>query len=200
MIIMNKPYSESCDQNKEPILAVILPVFSSLSSVLEIGSGTGQHAIYFAENMPHLKWYTSDCRSYLAGINMWLDDAGLPNVLPPFELNVTESSWPKLDVDAVFTANSIHIMSQQDVLNFMSGVGNLLAEQGELMIYGPFNYNGQYTSSSNESFDQWLKSRDPLSGIKHFEDMVALANKNRMQLVADHAMPANNRILHFKKV
>ena len=200
MIIMNKPYSESCDQNKEPILAVILPVFSSLSSVLEIGSGTGQHAIYFAGNMPHLKWHTSDCRSYLAGINMWLDDAGLPNVLPPFELNVTESSWPKLDVDAVFTANSIHIMSQQDVLNFMSGVGNLLAEQGELMIYGPFNYNGQYTSSSNESFDQWLKSRDPLSGIKHFEDMVALANKNRMQLVADHAMPANNRILHFKKV
>ena len=197
---MNKPYSESCDQNKEPILAVILPVFSSLSSVLEIGSGTGQHAIYFAGNMPHLKWHTSDCRSYLAGINMWLDDAGLPNVLPPFELNVTESSWPKLDVDAVFTANSIHIMSQQDVLNFMSGVGNLLAEQGELMIYGPFNYNGQYTSSSNESFDQWLKSRDPLSGIKHFEDMVALANKNRMQLVVDHAMPANNRILHFKKV
>ena len=200
MIIMNKPYSESCDQNKEPILAVISPVFSSLSSVLEIGSGTGQHAIYFAENMPHLKCHTSDCRSYLAGINMWLDDAGLPNVLPPFELNVTESSWPKLDVDAVFTANSIHIMSQQDVLNFMSGVGNLLAEQGELMIYGPFNYNGQYTSSSNESFDQWLKSRDPLSGIKHFEDMVALANKNGMQLVADHAMPANNRTLHFTKV
>ena len=200
MIIMNKPYSESCDQNKEPILAVISPVFSSLSSVLEIGSGTGQHAIYFAENMPHLKWHTSDCWSYLAGINMWLDDAGLPNVLPPFELNVTKSSWPKLDVDAVFTANSIHIMSQQDVTNFMSGVGALLAEQGELMIYGPFNYNGQYTSSSNESFDQWLKNRDPLSSIKHFEDMVSLANENGMRLVADHAMPANNRILHFTKV
>lgn len=199
MKIKNKPYSESCEQNREPILAVIAPVFSSLSSVLEIGSGTGQHAIYFAEQLSHLKWHTSDCVSYLDGINMWLDDAALPNVLPPFELDVSASSWPQLEVDAVFTANSIHIMSQQDVVNFMSGVGRLLKAQGVLMIYGPFNYDGQYTSASNESFDQWLKSRDPLSCIKHFEDMVSLANDNGMKLVCDHAMPANNRILHFVK-
>lgn len=199
MIIMNKPYAESCDQNKEPILSVIAPVLSSAFSVLEIGSGTGQHAIYFAENMPNLKWHTSDCASYLDGINMWLADAALPNVLPPFELNVSVSSWPALDVDAVFTANSIHIMSQRDVLNFMTGVGRLLRAQGVLMIYGPFNYGGAYTSKSNESFDQWLKSRDTLSGIKHFEEVVSLANDNGMQLVADHEMPANNRMLHFVK-
>ena len=196
---MNKPFSESCDQNRDPILSVISPVLSSVSSVLEIGSGTGQHAIYFAEKMPHLKWYTSDCKSYLDGINMWLIDAGLLNVAAPFELDVTSSPWPEFDVDAVFTANSIHIMNQQDVINFMSGVGRLLRKQGRLMVYGPFNYNGVYTSKSNESFDQWLKNRDPLSGIKHFEEMVSLANNNGMQLVTDYEMPANNRILHFVK-
>jgi SAM-dependent methyltransferase len=196
---MTKPYAESCEQNKQPILSVISPVFSSASSVLEIGSGTGQHAIYFAEKMSHLKWYTSDCSSYLEGINMWLAEAGLSNVLPPFELDVTNTQWPQLDVDAVFTANSIHIMSQQDVVNFMAGVAKLLRPQGNLMIYGPFNYNGRYTSASNESFDQWLKGRDPLSGIKHFEEMVSLANDNAMQLVSDYTMPANNRILHFSK-
>jgi len=123
---MNKPYSESCDQNKEAILDVISPLLARASSVLEIGSGTGQHAVYFAENMPHLKWHTSDCLSYLEGINRWLDEACLANVLAPFELDVSASQWPQLDVDAVFTANSIHIMSQQNVVHFMSGVGRLL--------------------------------------------------------------------------
>jgi len=131
---------------------------------------------------------------------MWLDDARQPNVLAPFELGVTLSKWPELDIDAVFTANSVHIMNQHDVANFISGVGRLLNEQGSLMIYGPFNYNGTYTSKSNESFDQWLKGRDPLSGIKHFEEMVALANNNGMQLVSDYEMPANNRVLHFVKI
>ncbi len=196
---MKKPYSESCDQNKEPILSIISPVFSSLSSVLEIGSGTGQHALYFAEKMPHLRWFTSDCQSYLDGINMWLADAALPNVEPPFELDVTSSKWPQLDVDAIFTANSIHIMNQQNVIDFMSGVGRLLKEQGSLMIYGPFNYNGSYTSESNESFDRWLKERDAASGIKPFEEMLALAENNGMSLLTDYEMPANNRILHFIK-
>ena len=196
---MKKPYSESCDQNKDPILDVISPLLATATSVLEIGSGTGQHAIYFAQNMPHLKWFTSDCVSYLDGINLWLRDAGLENVSPPFELDVSSSAWPQLDVDAVFTANSIHIMSQQDVINFMRGAGRLLKTQGSLLIYGPFNYNGSYTSDSNASFDQWLKARNPLSCIKHFEEMVSLANDNAMQLLTDYAMPANNRILHFVK-
>ena len=197
---MKKPYSESCDQNKDAILSVISAVFSSSSSVLEIGSGTGQHAVYFAEKMPYLKWYTSDCKSYLEGINMWLSDAGLSNVQMPFELDVSSSEWPDLDVDAIFTANSIHIMSQQDMVNFMAGAGHLLGRQGHLLIYGPFNYKGTYTSKSNESFDQWLKGRDSASGIKHFEEMESQANHNSMRLVADYEMPANNRILHFVKI
>ena len=196
---MNKPYSESCDQNKEPILSVISPVFSTLSSVLEVGSGTGQHAIYFAEKMPHLKWYTSDCQSYLEGISMWLNEAALPNTAGPVELDVTVSPWPGLDVDAIFTANTVHIMGWNEVTHLMTGAGQLLGNQGSLLIYGPFNYGGVYTSDSNERFDQWLKSRDPKSGIKNFEDIVSLAADNGMELVTDYAMPANNRILHFNK-
>ena len=196
---MNKPYSESCDQNKQPILEVILPIFSTVSRVLEIGSGTGQHAIYFAEKMPHLTWYTSDRRSYLDGINMWLEDAGLPNAVPPLELDVTDDHWPVVDVDAVFTANSAHIMGRHEVARLIEGAGKVLSEQGALVIYGPFNYGGSYTSESNARFDQWLKSRDAGSGIKDFEEIMSLANDNGMQLIADMAMPANNRILHFIK-
>ncbi|MFV2004194.1 MAG: DUF938 domain-containing protein [Gammaproteobacteria bacterium] len=196
---MNKPCSESCDQNKAVILSVIAPLFSAYSTVLEIGSGTGQHAIYFAEKMPHLLWYTSDCLPYLDGINMWLKEAEISNVIEPFELNVTSSSWPILEVDAVFTANTLHIMNDQDVESFMAGVGELLQPEGSLLIYGPFNYGGSYTSASNKSFDQWLKSRDSLSGIKHIESVVSLANDNGMQLRDDYEMPANNRILHFIK-
>ena len=196
---MHKPYSESCDQNKEPIFSVIEPLLSRCSDVLEVGSGTGQHAIYFAEKMPYLRWHTSDCAAYLKGINAWLDDAELPNVMPPLELDVSTSPWPRLNTDAIFTANSLHIMHQQDVVNFMVGAADLITEEGSLVIYGPFNYNGLYTSASNERFDQWLRDRDPLSGIKDFEDIEALANRNGMSLCDDYEMPANNRILHFKK-
>jgi len=196
---MIKPYSDSCDQNREPILAVISSIFSTLGSVLEIGSGTGQHAIYFAEKMPHLTWYTSDCSCNLQGINMWLSEAALPNVIAPIELDVTASRWPLMSVDAIFTANSLHIMHQSDVVNLIDGAGRLLPQGGNLVIYGPFNYNRQYTSESNARFDQWLKARDPESGIKHFEVVESLANDCGLTLVGDYAMPANNRILHFIK-
>lgn len=196
---MPKPYSESCDQNKDPILTIISPLLSAHLKVLEIGTGTGQHAIYFAENMPHLTWYTSDCAPYLDGIRMWLDEAALANTVLPFEMNVSTSQWPEFEVDAIFTANTLHIMPFADVANFFSGVGELLESGGSLLIYGPFNYNGLYTSESNERFDHWLKSRDPLSGIKHFEEINTLANNNRLQLIMDYELPANNRILHFSK-
>jgi len=196
---MNKPYSESCEQNKQPILTVLKPLFSSISNVLEIGSGTGQHAIYFAEKMPHLTWYTSDCVSYLEGINNWLLDAGLKNTASPFELDVSKSDWPALRPDAVFTANSVHIMSRDDVSNLIRGVGEILEQHGSFVIYGPFNYNNEYTSESNRKFDQWLKDRNPLSCIKNFEDLEVLAMKNGLRLVKDYEMPANNRILHFVK-
>ena len=196
---MNKPYSESCDQNQDHILSIISPLFSSCKSVLEIGSGTGQHAIYFAEHMPQLKWHTSDCLEYHAGIKSWLSDSGLENVEGPFDLNVSTSKWPKFNVDAVFTANSVHIMSDDDVVNLIKGVGGLLKSKGSFVIYGPFNYKGAYTSDSNQRFDQWLKERDASSGIKHFEDIVAQAQANGMSLETDSEMPANNRLLNFIK-
>ena len=196
---MQKPYSESCDQNKQPILSVIEPLFSTCSEILEIGSGTGQHAIYFAEKMPHLRWHCSDCSPYLDGINQWLEECGVANVLAPFALDVSSSDWPTLSFDAIFTANTIHIMHSRDVINLLKGAGELLKEGGNFVIYGPFNYDGSYTSASNESFDQWLKNQDPFSGIKNFEDIESLANINGMSLCHDYEMPANNRILHFKK-
>lgn len=172
----------------------------SFTRVLEIGSGTGQHAIYFAEKMPHLTWYTSDCASYLEGIKLWLDAAALPNTIPPFELNVTTSQWPELEVDAIFTANTLHIMHHSDMVNFILGAGKLLKPGGSLVIYGPFNYNGTYSSESNERFDQWLMNRDPLSAIKHFEEIKSLSQDSGLHLICDYEMPANNRILHFSKI
>ena len=197
---MNKPYSESCEQNKDHILSVIKPLIASGENVLEIGSGTGQHAVYFAENMPEVKWHTSDCSLYIAGINMWLSDSQLNNVVEPIELNVSTSPWPNIDVDAIFTANSIHIMGDEDVTNLFVGAGALLQKGGSFIIYGPFNYDGQYTSDSNKSFDEWLKANNAASSIKHFEKIISLAADNGMSLVKDYAMPANNRILHFSKI
>ena len=194
---MIKPYSESCEQNRDAIFDVIEPIFLAHSSVFEIGSGTGQHAVYFAEKMQHLKWHTSDCQPYLEGIQSWLSDSNLDNVISPVELDVSCSQWPEIKVDAVFTANSIHIMQQRDVVNFMTGVGKMLVAGGNLIIYGPFNYGGNYTSESNERFDRWLKQRDTKSGIKAFEEIEMLADENGMRLEKDYSMPANNHILHF---
>ncbi len=196
---MNKPYSESCDQNCKPILSVIQPLLADCLSLLEIGSGTGQHAVFFAQKMPHLTWHTSDCAEYLPGIQAWLVDEKLENVQSPFVLDVSKSSWPLLDIDAIFSANTAHIMHWQDVEAMFSGVGSCLLPGGRFMLYGPFNYNCQYTSESNERFDQWLKSRDPESGIRDIEDLKELANNAGMVLKNDYEMPANNRILYWEK-
>ena len=138
-------------------------------------------------------------RKYLPGIQSWLEDAHLDNIQPPFVLDVSESSWPDLDIDAVFSANTAHIMHWHNVEALFAGVGKALSKGGKFLLYGPFNYNQQYTSESNERFDQWLKSRDPQSGIKHFEDLLALATNAGMSLKNDYEMPANNRILHWEK-
>lgn len=196
---MIKPYSEACDRNREPILTAIQPLLSECRAVLEIGSGTGQHAVYFADKMPHLQWYTSDREENHQGIRLWLEDAGLANVRPPLLLDVARSPWPEVEADAVFSANTAHIMHWQEVEALISGVGELLPEMGFFLLYGPFNYNERYTSESNERFDARLKSRDPLSGIRNFEDINRLATQARLILRQDFAMPANNRILFWEK-
>ncbi|QYZ66314.1 MAG: methylase [Gammaproteobacteria bacterium (ex Lamellibrachia satsuma)] len=194
-----KPYAESCDQNREPILAVIEPLFGGCLSVLEIGSGTGQHAVFFARKMPHLTWHTSDQAIHHEGIHLWLDEAGLPNTRHPLLLNVGQPDWPSLQVDAVFSANTAHIMHWHEVEALFSGVAELLPENGLFALYGPFNYNGSYSSKSNASFDDWLKGRDPESGIRDFEALDTLAHKGGMVLLNDYEMPANNRILCWIK-
>ena len=194
-----KPYAESCDENREPILSVIQPLLKDCSTVLEIGSGTGQHAVYFAEKLPHLVWHTSDCIEYHAGIKIWLQEAGLENTPAPVELNVSTSAWPQQKYDAVFSANTTHIMHWADVEAMFAGIGSVLSNGGRLLLYGPFNYDNHYTSDSNARFDSWLKSRDPDSGIRNFEDLDKLAQQAGMQLIHDYTMPANNRILYWEK-
>ena len=197
---MQKPYSESCDQNRDPILEVIGPLLENNRAVLEIGSGTGQHAVYFAEKLPHLLWYTSDCIEYHSGINGWLEEAGLDNTRAPVELNVSTSSWPNIEVDAVFSANTAHIMHWNDVEAMFEGAGRLLHSDAKFLLYGPFNYARRYTSDSNARFDEWLKDRDPESGIRNFEDLNRLAGSAGMELIKDYEMPVNNRILYWKKI
>jgi len=192
---VNKPYSEACEQNRQPILEVIKPLFRDRKNILEIGSGTGQHAVYFAAEMPHLNWQPTDTAEYLHGIQLWLDDAKLNNARSPLTLDVMQSDWPVCKADAVFSANTTHIMNWPMVKAFFSGVGEYLPADGLFVLYGPFNYDNQYTSPSNARFDALLKAHDPESGIRNFEDLNGLAEKAGMKLQQDSAMPANNRIL-----
>lgn len=194
-----KQYSESCEQNRDPILAILRDAFADSRKVLEIGSGTGQHAVYFASRLPHLRWHTSDLASSHASINAWIDEAGLDNVERPLALDVTARHWPEQAYDGVFSANTTHIMSWSAVQELFAGIGRLLVPDGIFCLYGPFNYNQCYTSASNERFDGWLKSRDPHSGIRNFEDLNRLAQGNRLHLQADYEMPVNNRLLAWVK-
>jgi Protein of unknown function (DUF938) len=198
---MDKPYSQSCENNKSPILAVIREVFSQAITVWEIGSGTGQHACYFASALPHLIWQPTDLAENLPGINAWRDEVQLANLNQPLVLDVTDPVWPCNGMDAVFTANTLHIMSWQHVEALFSGFQTYLNPLAQVCIYGPFNYHGNYTytSDSNARFNQWLKSRDPSSGIRDFEAVIVLAEKAGLRLLKDNAMPANNRLLVLQK-
>ena len=198
-LAVDKPYSQACDNNRDPILAVISRWFAETRAVLEIGSGTGQHAVYFGEHLPHLIWHTSDVAEHHAGIQAWIDDAGLQNVRAPLVLDVTQEQWPAFDADSVFCANSIHIMNWAAVESLVAGVGKLLTADGAMILYGPFNYGGNYTSDSNARFDQWLKARDPGSGIRDFEAVDFLAQAAGMVVEDDVAMPANNRTVCWVK-
>lgn len=193
-----KPLSESCERNKEPILTVLREVFQQPARILEIGSGSGQHAMHFGAALPHLLWQTSDLPANHAGIRAWLDEAALPNVLAPIALDVN-GPWPDQAYDGAFTANTLHIVSWRLAQQLIAGAGKLLKPGGLLAVYGPFNYHGRFTSDSNARFDEWLKARDPLSGIRGFEAVVKCAEINGLHLQADHAMPANNRLLVFAK-
>ncbi|MET0026647.1 MAG: DUF938 domain-containing protein [Candidatus Thiodiazotropha sp.] len=194
-----KPFSEACEENKQPILQVIEPLFREARTLLEIGSGTGQHAVYFAAAMPGLSWQTSDCAENLAGIRAWLAEANLDNLPEPVELDV-QGLWPEQTYDAVFSANTTHIMSWSAVEHMFQGVGRSLKSGGVFALYGPFNYRGAYTSESNRRFDRWLQTRDPHSGIRDFEALEALAKEQGLIFFEDVEMPVNNRILIWRRL
>lgn len=195
----DKPYSESCEQNREPILAVLREVFADRGYVLEIGSGTGQHAVAFGAALPHLRWQTADVPLHHRGIRLWLEEAALPNVLPPISLDVNQTNWRSGCYDAVFSANTLHIMHWPEVEALFDGIGEVLDGDGVVAIYGPFNYQGAFTSDSNARFDAWLKARDPASGVRDFEAVDALARAQGLVLQRDIAMPANNRTLVWRR-
>lgn len=194
-----KPYSDACEENKQPILEVLRNEFAHSRSVLEIGSGTGQHAVFFAAQLPHLTWQTSDVRDAHAGIQAWLDEARLSNVQPPLSLDVARDDWPQTQFEGVFSANTAHIMSWPEVEMMFAGVGRILVTGARFCLYGPFNYQGRFTSESNARFDQWLKARDPLSGVRDFEALDKLAASVNLVLRRDYEMPVNNRTLVWEK-
>ena len=189
-----RPFAPACERNRDPILAVLRTHFADRRRVLEVGSGTGQHAVHFAAALPWLAWQCSDVDANLPGIRLWIDDAALPNTPPPLALDVT-GTWPAQRFDAVFSANTLHIIGWPEVEAFFAGVDRVLDDDGVLVVYGPFNYEGDYTSASNREFDVWLKARDPRSGLRDFEAIDALARGIGLHLVEDVPMPANNRCL-----
>jgi SAM-dependent methyltransferase len=191
--------SEACERNKEPIRKILAQALVQSRKVLEIGSGTGQHAVHFAAHFPHLVWQPSDTGEYLTGLRERIRHEGPANLLAPLELDVRALPWKVGSVDALFTANTLHIMSWPTVRDLFRGLGPILTAPAVLCIYGPFRYDGKYTSPSNAEFDRFLQARDPQSGIRNFEDVNSLASEQGFTLIADHTMPANNQLLIWQK-
>jgi cyclopropane fatty-acyl-phospholipid synthase-like methyltransferase len=191
--------SEACERNKDPILQVLRGAFAASRNVLEIGSGTGQHAAYFAQQLPQLAWQSSETAPHLPDLHARIEQERAVNLPPPIELDVRTHPWPVAGIDSVFSANTLHIMSWQAVEEFFRGVGAVLGADGVLCVYGPFRYAARYTSESNEAFDRFLHERDAASGIRDFEAVNALGAREGLRLAADHDLPANNRALVWRR-
>lgn len=190
------PFSQACENNKGPILAVLRKHLNSASSLLEIGAGTGQHAEFLAAHFPGLTWQAADVPASLPVLRPRIAHSGLPE---PIALDVNAADWTCGSYNAIFSANVLHIVGPESVENFFRGIGPHLNPDGLLLVYGPFRYNNAYTSESNAHFDHWLKQRDPVSGIRDFEWVNSLAERAGLTLVEDNPMPANNQMLVWRK-
>lgn len=198
---MNKPFAPACERNQAPILAVLETHLPSRCSILEIGSGTGQHAVHFASHQPEWLWQCSDQAEYLPGIGQWIAEANRSNLPNAIELTAQENAvgiWP--NCDALFSANTLHIMAWQEVEQFFRLAGESVHQEGKLLVYGPFNYQGRYSSESNAQFDVWLKQQASHRAIRDFEAVDQLASAAGFRLLQDHEMPANNRCLVWNKI
>ncbi len=194
-----RPFSQACENNKQPILEVLTRYLTSSVNLLEIGSGTGQHGVFFAEQLPQVTWQTSDLVENHAGIQAWIDSYTGDNLRSPLELNVAQFPCDLAPVQVVYTANTAHIMSWDQARQMIRGVGLLLPKDGLWIIYGPFNYGGQFTSESNANFNDWLKAQAPHRAIRDFEAVCEEAKAVDLSLIEDCSMPANNRCLVFQK-
>ncbi len=194
-----KQSSPSCERNKEPILAVLREILSVPGLVLEIGSGSGQHAVHFARGLPHVEWQPTDVADNLPGISAWRDEAGLVNLREPLALDLFSDRWPVAAAQAAVCINTIHIVSWEAVARLFAGAGRLLSPGGVMYVYGPYRYAGRPLEPSNEEFDRWLKARDAVSGVRLFEDVNRLAEQSGLMLAGDRAMPANNRSIWWIK-
>ena len=192
---MSKPFSQACENNKQFILDKIRAEFPAGSLVLEIGSGTAQHVTYFAESLPDVQWQPTDMPENLATVVAGLADCTLQNISAPLALDVAHEPWPCAQVGGIFSANTLHIMPEAHVEIFFRGVKRALRAGGKLCVYGPFKYQGEFTTPSNARFDEWLKEHNPLSGVRDFEQVAAWAKAAGLQLRFDQALPANNQLL-----
>jgi cyclopropane fatty-acyl-phospholipid synthase-like methyltransferase len=195
-----KPFSQACENNKQSILEVLVNYFPSQTRILEIGSGTGQHAVYFAEQQSGWQWQTSDRPVNHLGIKTWIAEKQLANVLPPVNLDVSQWPWPAIDADQVFSANTCHIMAWPMVTAMLQGVAKLLPDKGYFCLYGPFKVAGCFTSANDERFDAQLRSENPVMGLRAIEDLQQLAADHGLNFIARHNMPANNFILVWQKL
>jgi len=192
------PFADASERNKRPILDVLRRILPAEGRILEIGSGTGQHVVFFAPRFPNLLWQPSDRRENLDGISRRIQEEGIKNLLPPIELDVLEQ-WPEQVFDAVFSANTSHIMAWEGVCAMFAGLERHLAPGGVFILYGPFNQGGDYTAPSNEEFDHQLRARSPHMGLRDIEALESLAGIHQTRLVRKFEMPANNQVLVFLK-
>jgi hypothetical protein len=190
-----KPRSEACERNRDAILKVLMQWFLEPGTALEIGSGTGQHAVYFARHLPHITWLCSDLEDNRPGIRAWVSDSKLPNLPPPLRLDVSDTAWPVARAKYVFSSNTAHIMNWTQVHAMFAGVAKTLLPRGVFCLYGPINHKGEFTSDSNRAFDSLLRSQNDEMGLRDDLALITLAKRNNMQLSGDYWLPANNRVL-----
>jgi SAM-dependent methyltransferase len=187
-------------RNRQPILEVLQRALPPEGHVLEVASGTGEHAVFFASALPSLVWQPSDPdATSLASIAAWVDEAGLPNVRPPVPLDATADRWPVDRADAVVCINMIHIAPWAACQGLMAGAARLLAPGGVLYTYGPYRVKGAHTAPSNEAFDASLRARNPSWGVRDVDDVAAVAKRHGLHLHDTAPMPANNLSLVFRR-
>lgn len=194
----NLPITEACLRNQAPIAEALKSMLTQEINVLEIGSGTGQHAVFICKQMPHLIWQPSEMPERVQEVEAWREAEALSNILPTKTIDVLQTDWTLTkNYDVVFTANTVHYISWEKVEALLAGASKHLNKQGKFIVYGPFNENQSYTSEGNRNLDQWLKQRDPSSGIKDREDFIKLAKRYKFDFIESIQMPANNIMLHF---